>query len=135
MHNFSYAGNYIPSSARLSWYLCWTDWNHNDELFKFTRGRFLIDEAERLRKRETWFDMNKLASIAAESVGSAQCIRIRKYPDGMFNKAYLMTMNDGKQVVAKVPNPNTGIPHFNTASEVATMDFVRLRRHLYAISC
>jgi hypothetical protein len=72
------------------------------------------------------FDINKLASIAADSVGSAQCIRIRKYLDGTFNKAYLMTMNDGKQAVAKVPNPNADIPHFTTASEVVTMDFVRM---------
>ena len=27
--------------------------------------------------------------------------------------------------MAKVPNPNAGRPHFTTASEVATMEFVR----------
>lgn len=37
-----------------------------------------------------------------------------------------MTMDDGKQVVAKVPNPNAGLPHFTIASEVATMEFVCL---------
>jgi hypothetical protein len=46
-------------------------------------------------------------------------------PDGMANKVFLMTMGDGREVVAKVPNPNAGVPHFTTASEVATMDFVR----------
>ena len=35
-----------------------------------------------------------------------------------------MTMEDGKQVVAKVPNPNAGQVHLITASEVATMEFV-----------
>lgn len=68
--------------------------------------------------------MNRLARTSAESVGASQCISIKKYPDGMFNKAYLMTMEDGQEVVAKVPNPNAGIPHFTTAGEVATMDFV-----------
>ncbi|KAL9124557.1 MAG: hypothetical protein Q9217_006122 [Psora testacea] len=34
-------------------------------------------------------------------------------------------MNDGNKVIVKVPNPNAGRPHFTTASEVATMDFVR----------
>lgn len=43
----------------------------------------------------------------------------------MYNKAILLTMDNGTQVVAKVPNPNAGKPHFTTASEVATMDFVR----------
>lgn len=100
------------------------DWNSHDEFFKFTRGRFVVDEAENLRKREIRFDLNELVRVAADSVGAAQCISIKKYPDGMFNKAFLMTMDDGREVVAKVPNPNAGVPHFTTASEVATMDFV-----------
>ena len=33
-------------------------------------------------------------------------------------------MDDGQEVIAKVPNPNSGTPYFTTASEVATMDFV-----------
>lgn len=35
-----------------------------------------------------------------------------------------MKMDDGKEVVAKLPNPNAGRPHFTTASEVATMEYV-----------
>ena len=42
----------------------------------------------------------------------------------MYNKAMLLTMEDGAQVIAKIPNPNAGTPHFTTASEVATMEFV-----------
>ena len=44
----------------------------------------------------------------------------------MYNKAFLLSMDDGVQVVAKIPNPNAGRPHMTTASEVATMEFVRL---------
>lgn len=83
-----------------------------------------MDEAENLRKREIRFDLNKLARVAADAVGAAQCISIKKHPDGMFNKAFLLSMEDGREVVDKVPNPNAGIPHFTTANEVATMDFV-----------
>ncbi len=109
-----------------AYYLCISDWNSNDEFFKFTRGRFIVNEAENLRKREIRFDLNSLARVAADSVGAGRCIAIEKYPDGMFNKAYLMCMDDGQEVIAKVPNPNAGVPHFTTASEVATMDFVSL---------
>lgn len=70
--------------------------------------------------------MNRLARVAADSVGAARCISIKKYPDSMFNKAFLMFMDNGREVIAKVPNPNAGVPHFTTASEVATMDFVCL---------
>ncbi|KAI3291191.1 hypothetical protein DTO002I6_6024 [Penicillium roqueforti] len=103
-----------------------SDWNSDDEFYKFTRSRFLVDEAENLRRREIKFDLNRLASVAADSIGAAQCISIIKYPDGMFNKTFLMTMEDGREVVAKVPNPNAGVPHFTMASEFATTDFVGL---------
>ena len=33
-------------------------------------------------------------------------------------------MEDGQKVAVKVPNPNAGILHFTTASEVGTLDFV-----------
>ncbi|KAH6855793.1 hypothetical protein B0I37DRAFT_63028 [Chaetomium sp. MPI-CAGE-AT-0009] len=33
-------------------------------------------------------------------------------------------MDDGREVVGKVPNPNAGLPHYTTASEVANMDFI-----------
>ncbi|EGC46751.1 phosphotransferase enzyme family protein [Histoplasma capsulatum var. duboisii H88] len=101
------------------------DWNSNCEFFKFTRGRFIVDEAENLRKREIRFDLNKLTRVAANSVGAARCVAVKKHPDGMFNKAFLMSMDDGREVIAKVPNPNAGVPHYTTASEVATMDFAR----------
>ena len=68
--------------------------------------------------------MNELARLAVKSVGSQCCVNVEKYPDGMYNKSFLLTMDDGRQVVGKVPNLNAGRPHFTTASEVATMDFV-----------
>ncbi|KAL5342729.1 kinase-like domain-containing protein [Aspergillus crustosus] len=101
------------------------DWNTHDDFFKFTRGRFILSEKENLQQREIRFDLNRLADIAAASVDATQCIAIKKYPDGTYNKAFLMTMDNGLEVVAKVPNPNAGIKHFTTASEVATMDFAR----------
>ncbi|KAF2995261.1 hypothetical protein E8E13_003826 [Curvularia kusanoi] len=34
-------------------------------------------------------------------------------------------MDDGRELIAKIPNPNAGRAHYTTASEVATMDYVR----------
>ena len=91
-----------------------------------------MDEAENLRNRETTFDLNRLARVAADSVGAARCIAIKKYPDGMFNKAFLMSMDNGREVIAKVPNPNAGVSHYTTASEVATMGFVSISHPINA---
>ncbi|PGH13835.1 hypothetical protein AJ79_03403 [Helicocarpus griseus UAMH5409] len=78
-----------------------------------------------MKRRHVQFNLNKLAEIAAKAVGASQCVKVEKCLDGLFNKAYIFTLNNGKEVVGKVPNPNAGMPHFTTASEVATMDFVR----------
>lgn len=70
--------------------------------------------------------MNALAARAAESVGCmlAQCVRVEKLPDRMFNKVFLFMMRDGRQVVGKVSNLNAGRAYYTTASEVATIDSV-----------
>jgi hypothetical protein len=63
-------------------------------------------------------------NATARALKSGTCVQVEKLSEGNFNKAFLLTMNDGKQAVARLPNPNAGRPHFSTASEVATMDFV-----------
>lgn len=93
------------------------DLKYSDDFFDFTRGRFVCNEAYEMSQRHIRFNVNELVRIAANVVGANICVSIEKYPDGMYNKAMLLTMGDGTQVVAKVPNPNTGKPH-------VTMDFV-----------
>jgi hypothetical protein len=72
------------------------------------------------------FNVAELCRIAAQSLGSTSCVEVTKLPEGNFNKVLLLRMNDGKECIGKVPNPNAGHAHFSTASEVATMEFVSL---------
>ncbi|TKA58969.1 hypothetical protein B0A49_11243 [Cryomyces minteri] len=44
--------------------------------------------------------------------------------EGGFNKALLMTREDGTEVIAKIPCPNAGPAMYTTASEVAVLKFV-----------
>ena len=85
----------------------------------------MCDESYEMSQRYVRFNVNELGRLAASAVGAQTCVSVEKYPDGMYNKAMLLTMKNGTQVVTKVPNPNAGKPHFTTASEVATMDLVR----------
>lgn len=101
----------------------------NSDFFRFTRGRFLSDESHQLSQTYVQFEIDELARLAVRTAeiasdGSRKCMNIEKLPDGMHNKAIRFTMDNGFQVVGKVPNPNAGQAHFTTASEVATMDFV-----------
>jgi len=79
-----------------------------------------------MKRRYIKFNMNALVQIAAQSVGARRCVSVQKCPEGMYNKSFVLIMDDGQEVVAKVPNPNAGVCHYTTASEVATMDFVSI---------
>lgn len=50
-----------------------------------------------------------------------------KYVEGQYNKTFLITFDDGSEVVAKLPNPNAGPKLLTTASEVATMEYVSVQ--------
>lgn len=50
--------------------------------------------------------------------------RVLKCVEGQFNKVFTLTMDDGDEVIAKIPNPNAGPPFYMLASEVATRHFV-----------
>ncbi|KAJ8104742.1 hypothetical protein OPT61_g10596 [Boeremia exigua] len=103
----------------------YSDLKYSEDLFNYTRGRFVCNEQYEMSQRHVRFNVNELARCAADAVGAKSCVSVSKYPDGMYNKSMLLTMDDGSRVVAKVPNPNAGLPHFTTASEVATMEFAR----------
>ena len=69
------------------------------------------------------FNVKNLCSQAASLFGpETKCVRIVKM-EGSFNKALLLTMDDGNEVIAKIPCPNSGTSLLTTASEVATLKF------------
>ncbi|KAE8356230.1 kinase-like domain-containing protein [Aspergillus coremiiformis] len=96
-----------------------------EDFFRYTSGRWLWDEEQQLSARYKVFDPIALQKVAAESVGSNSCASMRKLAEGGYNKVFRLLMNDGKTVMARIPNPNAGPPFYTTASEVATMEFVR----------
>ncbi|PGH15283.1 hypothetical protein AJ80_05636 [Polytolypa hystricis UAMH7299] len=103
------------------------DANWDDKSFHhYTNGRWLFNESKQLAARSVMFNMTELIRTAAASQGCdiSSYINVQKLPEGSFNKAFLIILRDGQQVIAKVPNPNAGLPFYTTASEVATMDFV-----------
>jgi hypothetical protein len=51
-------------------------------------------------------------------------VKLLKCVEGQHNKAFILTMNNGREVLAKIPHPNAGPAFYTTASEVATRQFV-----------
>ncbi|PGH26506.1 hypothetical protein AJ80_01820 [Polytolypa hystricis UAMH7299] len=97
-----------------------------DDLFAYRAQRWLWNESKQLQRRHIKFDVQNLIKVAEEAAGrAAVCTNITRLPEGNFNKVFLASMKDGRQLIVKIPNPNAGRPHYTTASEAATMDYLK----------
>lgn len=116
------------------------------ELFNYTVGRFLqvsyifsrpcltrdvlsANDALRLRDRRRVFNIPGLFRIIAEALNckTEEIVGFRKLGEGGLNRAFLVTLDTGFQLVARIPYPLTITKAYALASEVATMDFLRFK--------
>ena len=98
-----------------------------DDLFSYKAQRWLWNEYEQLQRRYVKFDLAALIRVVEVALGpDASCVGFTKLPEDNFNKTFVATMQDGREIIARLPNPNAGRPHYTTASEVATMAYVML---------
>jgi hypothetical protein len=105
------------------------------QFYKYTSGRWLWNEKYQLARRYVEFDLPGLLQVSAQAIGARSCVKVEKLPEGNFSKVFLIAMDDGRELIAKIPNPNAGRPHFTTASEAATMDYVRAPRLITSGDC
>lgn len=96
-----------------------------DMFYRYTSGRWLWDEEKQLQDRFTPFNVPELQRIAATSIKANKCVAMTKLAEGSFNKTFYLRMDNGSTLVARIPHPIAGPKYYTTASEVATMDFVR----------
>jgi len=95
----------------------------SESLFRYTSGRWLFNEEDQLRRRYLTFNVDGLKQIA-ECTQNSRCVDVLKLQEGFNNKVYSMRFESGSEVIARLPTPIAGHPHWVVASEVATLDFV-----------
>lgn len=101
------------------------DSKHADDLFSYTSGRFVYNENSQLRRRHVEFNVAALKQAVIKHTGRNKIIDLVKIGEGGFNRAFLLTLEDGFQAVAKIPY-NLSMPKkYATSSEVATLSFLR----------
>lgn len=105
----------------------------NDDFFRYTSGRWLCDEERQLALRYQWFDVDALKQVVLDCTGADAVLDIQKLAEGRSNKVFLVQLKNSPSVIARIPTPLSGPPHLVTASEVATMDFVRNRLGLHQV--
>lgn len=94
-----------------------------EHFFHYRSGRWLYNEQAQLSKRYVKFNAPALQRVAAETVGSG-CSAMDKLGEGFYNKAFSLKMDNGQELVAKLPHFDSGPPNITIASEAATMEFV-----------
>ncbi|KAI2087563.1 hypothetical protein LOZ36_002702 [Ophidiomyces ophidiicola] len=98
-----------------------------EDFYRYTTKRWLANEAFEAAQRYRKFNIQRLVDVAARSDRTKlkKCVSVMKYREGQFNKTFLIIFDNGSEVVAKLPNPNSGPNVLTIASEVATMDYAR----------
>ncbi|PWY82770.1 hypothetical protein BO83DRAFT_395824 [Aspergillus eucalypticola CBS 122712] len=87
-------------------------------------GRWLSTrrrDPQHLAARYCEFNLDNLLVAANQLTGYkgvSKCVK------GQYNKGFVLTMDNGEQIVARLPNPNVGPAFFTTASEVASRHFM-----------
>ncbi|KAL8868871.1 MAG: hypothetical protein Q9174_004698 [Haloplaca sp. 1 TL-2023] len=96
------------------------------KLYEYTNGRFLHDEKRQLASRHLKFDLTNLCNEACRVTNGSTVQNIEKM-EGGFSKALLMTMSNGKEIIAKLPCPNAGRSMYSTASEAAVLEYLSVQ--------
>ncbi|KAF7288594.1 APH domain-containing protein [Mycena indigotica] len=98
-----------------------------DDLYDYTSGRWVYNDALRHKERRVAFDVDGLCRLAAESIHQSptDVVTISKLAEGGFNRTFVIGLHDGRQLVARVPYPMTVPDYYAVASEVATIEYQR----------
>ncbi|KAF2158611.1 hypothetical protein M409DRAFT_30891 [Zasmidium cellare ATCC 36951] len=97
------------------------------DAFRYTSGRWLYNEKQRLDERYFEFNITALVEVAAKSIGRKKddVQAIHKMAEGRSNRVFELTMRNGLHLIARLPYLSTQPKKLAIPSEVATMDLVR----------
>ncbi|KAL4902041.1 hypothetical protein BDW74DRAFT_187035 [Aspergillus multicolor] len=100
------------------------------DLYSYTDGRWLNRDDVQRTSRHIQFDFTALCDRAiGVSPGANKVVEYEKR-EGGFNRVFILTMDNGSCVVARLPTSVAGAPKLTTNSEVATMTFLKTKSSL-----
>ncbi|PGH23411.1 hypothetical protein AJ80_02521 [Polytolypa hystricis UAMH7299] len=97
----------------------------DNPLFSYTSGRFLYNEKLRLHERYIKFNVTALKDAIERHVQHRQVRDLTRFSEGGFNRIFLAIMEDGFKATVKIPYWISVPKTYATASEVATLTFLR----------
>ncbi|CZT05294.1 uncharacterized protein RAG0_11465 [Rhynchosporium agropyri] len=100
--------------------------NSTNSFFNYTSSSY--NEHLRLSERQLYFNIHELCHLIAKSVGLpyTDVVLIKKLAEGGSYRIFEATFRNGLKTIARLLYPCT-IPHkYSVASEVATIEFLRI---------
>ncbi|KAI0761164.1 hypothetical protein BD413DRAFT_647760, partial [Trametes elegans] len=116
------------------------------KLFNVTTTRWLYNDEKQRIARHLPFDLDAFTDIAAKAAHANACVSIEKIYErrfwpyfragrvssnprrastGNMNRVFFLKFDNDVEFIAKLPYPAAGPKHYTTASEVATLDYLR----------
>ncbi|KAI6116150.1 hypothetical protein F5141DRAFT_1101459 [Pisolithus sp. B1] len=99
-------------------------WPDLHSIYRYTSGHWLCNDQEHRDARSVAFDIVAFCRLAAEAVDAKAVTDMIKIGESL-NRVFLVRFDTGVEAIARFPTSLAGPPHFTTASEVATIDFLR----------
>lgn len=99
----------------------------DEELFRYTKGRFLRDEARQLAERYVPFNVAALKDVAVSAGGAQRVISIAKLDENQWHRDLNFRLDNGNTVIARLPTRVAPLPQYNIPNQVATTEYVRTR--------
>ena len=93
-----------------------------------------MDEQYQISRRYAAFKVDELCKLVSSLPSIQSLVSSIDKLEGGFNKALMMRMENGKEVVVKIPFPNSVSPQCTTESEAAVLDYGRNAKSSWTIS-
>ncbi|KAF2272072.1 uncharacterized protein EI97DRAFT_496856 [Westerdykella ornata] len=97
------------------------------DIFNYTSGRWLRQDGQERLSRAITFDFETLCGRLQAVCPGARSVKSFEKKEGGFNRIFIFTMENSRQIVVKLPYTLAGPSGRNIRSEVATIKY--LQRH------
>lgn len=98
----------------------------------YTSGRWLRNDKLERNSRYISFDFESLCKRVIALCAGAVSIATYDKKEGGFNRVFILTTNNGKGVVARLPFTLAGPSRLTTSSEVATIKYRMVHPFFYS---
>ncbi|KAJ4463775.1 kinase-like domain-containing protein [Lentinula lateritia] len=124
VHTLWKLGNFLARRNRL---ISTTATRHfePENFYAYTSGRWIHDETRQLSLRYRSFNVDALKTVVAHAAGGNSVLKMEKLAEGSYNKVFVLTLDNGQELIARILTVLAGPGKLVTASEVATMDYAR----------